>query len=277
MQEAMLRLTPFHLRGTLQPTVPLPLACRSTGHYRNPPGWADKVKRKPFAELFWGVAGRGAFVIDGSELVLGPDQVLVQLSGDTHLIRALTTWEYRWLTLDGEQADAVVRGFGLERRPRHAGRCPAGLFERLGPLVDDASPAAQRAASAVAYEILTMAAAGDEPRQGGWDLQVHRCRDLMQEGFVSPELTIGLLAERLGVDRTRLCKAFKERMKLAPSDYLASLRITEALRLLVGSDLPVAEVAARAGFASPGYFSSAVRRHTGRSPLELRRGGRVTG
>jgi AraC-like DNA-binding protein len=276
----MLRFSPFQLRGTTEPTIPLPLACRSVGHYRNSPGWEDRVKRKPFAELFWGVVGQGRFTIDEVDVTLGPDQVLVLYSGETHYIRADTAWDYRWLTVDGRMADELLRAFGFERRPRRAGPCPHGHFERLERLVIDTSPAAQRAASAITYEILALAAAsGEEAQPCGWDEQIRRCVGLIQEGFTSPALSVADLAERLGVDRTRLCKSFKARMQQAPSDYIAALRISEALRLLCGSDLPIAEVARRSGFASPGYFSSAVRRQTGRSPAELRRGssGRATG
>lgn len=276
----MLRFSPFQLRGTAEPTVPLPVACRSVGHYRNCPGWEDRVKRKSFAELFWGVSGQGSFTIDEVDLALGPDEVLVLHSGETHYIRADTDWEYRWLTLDGRLADEVLRAFGLERRPRRAGPCPHGHFERLERLVADTTPTAQRAASAITYEILALAAASGEAAQpGSWDDQVRCCVDLIQEGFASSELSVADLAGRLGVDRTRLCKAFKARMQQAPSDYIAALRISEAMRLLCSSDLPISEVARRTGFASAGYFSSAVRRQTGRSPAELRRGaaGRATG
>ena len=267
----MLRFNPFQTRGTARPTIPLPLACRSVGHYRITAGWEDRVKRKDFVELFWSVAGTGVFTIDGEEQPLHADQVLVLYSGETHLIRAATDWEYRWMTIDGALADAIAREFALARAPRRAGPCPQGLFERLQREVEDASPTGQRAASALAFEILTLAAAGDEPVATGWDHHVRRCADLIQQGFASADLSVAVLAARLGVDRTGLCKAFKARMKLTPSDYLSSLRLAQALRLLCGSDLPIATVARQTGFASAGYFSSAVRRHTGRSPAEIRR------
>jgi AraC-like DNA-binding protein len=44
----------------------------------------------------------------------------------------------------------------------------------------------------------------------------------------------------------------------------------EAKRLLLHSEVSVAEVADRLSFEDPAYFSRAFKKHTGRSPLEFR-------
>ena len=45
----------------------------------------------------------------------------------------------------------------------------------------------------------------------------------------------------------------------------------EASRLLRFSDLTAGEIAYRAGFSDPLYFSRAFKRHTGRSPTAFRK------
>ena len=49
----------------------------------------------------------------------------------------------------------------------------------------------------------------------------------------------------------------------------------EAARLLRFSDLSVGEVAFRAGFADPLYFSRAFKRHRGEAPMAYRDAGRA--
>ncbi len=49
----------------------------------------------------------------------------------------------------------------------------------------------------------------------------------------------------------------------------------EAARLLRFTDLTVGEVAHRAGFADPLYFSRAFKRHAGEAPMAYRGGARA--
>ena len=65
-------------------------------------------------------------------------------------------------------------------------------------------------------------------------------------------------------------RAFQRSVGEPPLAYVARRRIETAKTLLRSSALPVADIAARSGFASASYFSTAFRRHTGHSPSEYR-------
>lgn len=79
------------------------------------------------------------------------------------------------------------------------------------------------------------------------------------------------LAEALHVSVSHLIHSFTARVGVSPLKYLRMVRIETARRLMMLTEMPVGEVAARVGFADPLYFSRAFRQAVGVSPSEYRR------
>jgi O-6-methylguanine DNA methyltransferase len=77
----------------------------------------------------------------------------------------------------------------------------------------------------------------------------------------------------LGVTPGRAARIFRDRFGLTPEGYADLLRAREARRGLSEDGLPVLEVADSLGFESVPAFYAFVRKHTGETPGELRRGG----
>ena len=55
-------------------------------------------------------------------------------------------------------------------------------------------------------------------------------------------------------------------------EHIRQRRLQLAEQMLLSSDLPVGEVAARVGYASQSAFTAALSRHLGMTPRQLRRG-----
>ena len=85
-----------------------------------------------------------------------------------------------------------------------------------------------------------------------------------------PDLNVNAIAEHLGVSRSTLRRVFQEKMHIAPSQYLSSLRIQRALSLLQETILPVSEIAKECGFTDESYFSRVIRRSVGETPKDFR-------
>lgn len=86
----------------------------------------------------------------------------------------------------------------------------------------------------------------------------HRISDLAAQVHLSPSRLVHAIKERTG----QPFRVLRERAV-----------IRRAARLLIGSDAPIAAIAARLGFASPAYFSTAFKRVTGQSPSAFREAG----
>lgn len=89
-------------------------------------------------------------------------------------------------------------------------------------------------------------------------------------------LTIGTLAERLGVTEHRLRAVINQDLEFRNfSAFINSYRIAAAMRALEDpqqTGRTILEIAYQIGFSSLGPFNKAFRRHTGLSPREYRRG-----
>jgi len=87
--------------------------------------------------------------------------------------------------------------------------------------------------------------------------------------FTQP-ISIARLASLLGYHRTHLCKLFKQSTGLSPMQYLMQIRMQRA-ELLLGTPMPVEQVASSAGFPDALYFSKKFRSWSGQSPTEYRK------
>jgi AraC family transcriptional regulator of adaptative response / DNA-3-methyladenine glycosylase II len=84
-------------------------------------------------------------------------------------------------------------------------------------------------------------------------------------------LDVDALVRRSGYGATRLYQLVSQRLNLTPAEFLAETRVEAAKRLLAGTDLPVAEVAFQAGYASLTAFHQNFKRLTGQTPAVYRR------
>lgn len=112
---------------------------------------------------------------------------------------------------------------------------------------------------------------GDRTRQRGglapW--QLARLREALdREG---PPAGLAELARLCGIGERHLMRAFRQSTGQTIMHYVEGLRADRARTLLAATDLPLATIAARLGFAAPGAFSRAFCRLQGEPPSAYRR------
>jgi AraC family transcriptional regulator, arabinose operon regulatory protein len=254
------------------PDMPLPFHLRSTGHYLLDSDYhCGSFGNEGFVEVFWGIGGEGELSIAGETLPLKPGDVVWKLTGEPHGYRTLgAPWELRWLTFDGPQADAFIKGYGYPRRIGGVGPCPIELFLEIETGLRKMNRYVRRRLLVVVAEILALAGKGlgDD---GEASRIVERFVELANERYMREDVNINSLSEELGIHRSTLTKYFKAVMLMAPGEYLGKLRMQEALSYLTESDLSISEIAAKVGMPDPSHFSNAVKRVAGVSPSDLRK------
>lgn len=97
----------------------------------------------------------------------------------------------------------------------------------------------------------------------------------IEDHFTEP-LSIANLAARVFMSQCYLTHRFKDTTGYSPKQYLMLHRVACAKELLAESDLPVAEVAYRAGFTDVNNFIRTFKRDTGCTPLHYREQHRQT-
>jgi len=137
-------------------------------------------------------------------------------------------------------------------------------------------------ASELVLEGLALEFLGELARESGrasppapprWLLEA---RDAIHAGFAGP-VGLSALAEAAGVDPTHLARAFRKAFGCSVGEYVRRLRLEHATEQLTATDMPLAEIAAAAGFYDQSHFTNAFKLHRRLTPAEFRsafRGGR---
>ena len=86
------------------------------------------------------------------------------------------------------------------------------------------------------------------------------------------EIALAVVADEVGMSYYHFSRAFKQSMGLSPINYITRQRMERAKRLLTETELPIAEIALRAGFSSQSHFTTSFRRLAGVTPSSFRRG-----
>ncbi len=85
-------------------------------------------------------------------------------------------------------------------------------------------------------------------------------------------LSLSMLEEHLHLNKYYISHLFSGKLGIRFNDYINSLRISEACRLLSNSDISVTEISERVGFNTLRTFNRAFVKQIGVSPSEYRRG-----
>jgi AraC family transcriptional regulator len=120
-------------------------------------------------------------------------------------------------------------------------------------------------------ELLAMAARRSAtPRNAGrapsW---LPRVRDLLHARFAEP-VRLGDLAAEAGVHHAHLARVFRVHVGASVGTYVRRLRLEWAASQLAATELPLSEIALRAGFADQSHFTKAFKQHAGLTPLRYR-------
>ena len=177
--------------------------------------------------------------------------------------------ESRDTRFDGQFVTAV-RSTGIYCRPS----CPARTPKPANVTFYATSAAAHEAGYRACKRCLPEAAPGSPE----WNLRgdtAGRAMRLIADGVVEREGVPGLAA-RLGYSPRHLTRLLSAELGAGPLALSRAHRAHTARMLLVGTDLPAADVAFSAGFASVRQFNETVREVFGMPPLELRARRRVS-
>jgi AraC family transcriptional activator of pyochelin receptor len=81
---------------------------------------------------------------------------------------------------------------------------------------------------------------------------------------------IRALSAKARMNRNKLHFGFKQQFGASIHEYQTELRMRIALRLLQTTELPIAEIAERTGYAEPTNFTAAFKKHFASLPRDMR-------
>lgn len=96
---------------------------------------------------------------------------------------------------------------------------------------------------------------------------IDRHIDEEEEGRVA----LQAIAKEIGMSYFHFSRAFKQSMRMTPTNYIAEQRIERAKKLMEETDLAISEIALRSGFSSQSHFTTSFRRLAGVTPRSFRK------
>jgi two-component system response regulator YesN len=95
-------------------------------------------------------------------------------------------------------------------------------------------------------------------------------KQLLDENIGNPELSLGFLAEKVGLSSGYLSGIFKKLFGLSFQEYVLKKRLDKAKILLLTTNMKNYEVAESVGFEDASYFSSRFKKMFGISPKQYK-------
>jgi transcriptional regulator GlxA family with amidase domain len=101
------------------------------------------------------------------------------------------------------------------------------------------------------------------------DTKIRQTEEYLQQHFYS-EVSIDILAERIGMGPRNFIRRFKAATGRLPGAYIQSLRVSAAKELLEHGASSIQTVSSKIGYGDVAFFRSLFKRHTGMTPAEYR-------
>lgn len=105
-------------------------------------------------------------------------------------------------------------------------------------------------------------------KKGDKSRYVLEAMDYISVHYNDPEISVGMIADHLGISEGHFSHIFKKETDYTPLNYLTRYRIHTAMTLLKDCRIKIYEVAERVGYRDIAYFSTMFKKLTGQSPSE---------
>lgn len=98
----------------------------------------------------------------------------------------------------------------------------------------------------------------------------NRFLKIFQSEMGNTELSVDILASKMGLERSQFYRKIKALTNYAPVELMRRLRLQHARTLITGTDKTISEIAYETGFSTPAYFTKCYRDAFGDTPSEAR-------
>lgn len=224
-------------------------------------------------QVLFCMEGSGVLEVQGQKLPVRTGDAFVLPAGLAHAYwPEERRWDVRWFTFAGSAAGTLLEQLGLAE-PRII---PGGaavllpVYEKMHAEITGDWIHGHYTCSALVYSSLMELRRLIIDRADARNRIVTLTLCFIEERYGS-DISLADMAQHAGVTPQHLCRVFRASMHMRPGEYLARRRVQAAQTLIRAGELPMAEIAQRTGFASPGYFSTVFRRYVGVAPGEYRR------
>ncbi len=228
------------------------------------------------------LSGHGIHTINGREYPLRPGDLYLFTPADCHSIRAETPYEVIGIMFDGERLSDELYGEVLALEST----VPALLVNLADPVTSVvrgyfetvlreensqshrfAPQYVNRLLDCILIELLHSL---ENPRENPSPTFAREAILYLHRHYAEP-ITLDGMAGRFHLNASYFSSLFRQTTGHTFKSYLVSLRLRNACRLLVNTDLSVTDICFSCGFESYSHFMRTFKAHHQISPLQFRR------
>ena len=91
----------------------------------------------------------------------------------------------------------------------------------------------------------------------------------IEENMLNQDLNVDLLSSHFAVSRTQLNRKIKSLNGATPNNFIKSIRLKKAFKLIRDENMRVSEAAYQTGFSDPNYFTICFKKEFGENPSQI--------
>lgn len=206
--------------------------------------------------------GRGRLLCDDRSYDLAEGVLFVVESGCLFSVESVEELKYYYISFHGRRGDEY-----LERLRIGKNNCVFRGYGELIPFWYDCQTLAEDGNIDIVCEaVLLYSLAKLRPLPKEQNDVVSQIVTLTQNHFNNPDLSLSVIAEKVGYDAKYLSSLFKKRQAISYTQYLRELRIKHAIFLMEQGVVSVKNVSLLSGFRDALYFSKVFTAEIGVSP-----------
>lgn len=228
----------------------------------------NSAKRREYDGFVYYLSGEVEYIFSDHRFVAKAGSLAYLPRGSSYVMHIRESFSYVCVNLLFEEGCGVRRALCCQRG------IPQTVHSdmlRLGTLLDSAAPGSYAESFSVLYRVLCalVRASCVEYRHSGG--RAEAAVAYIREHYGDCELTVGEVAAHVHVCEAQLRRIFGPLVGMSPVRYITAVRIGAAKNLLSDTNLSLAEIAHRTGFADEYYFIRQFTREVGLSPGRYRR------
>ncbi len=147
----------------------------------------------------------------------------------------------------------------------------ASLFAKMAATYDKRTDKGILACKSLFYQILEHTAEAERlflPSEKY--VKIAQAVEQMEENFLNGDFRLETLSDNCGISYRYFEQLFRQKYGMSPKEYLLSLRLEHAKKLLADSDLRIKDIALLLGYGDITHFGKLFTAKTGYTPREYR-------
>lgn len=259
-----------------------PLVVGSCGTYRlhtRPKLPTYRPRGRLDYQLLYIAAGKAHFFIDGQDTLVTAGHMVLYQPKETqrYIYYGVDQTEVFWVHFTGNDVKRILRSYGISLTDHvfYSGKSPEyqKLFQEM---IQEMQLCRPHYEELLAMQLRQLFILINRQFKGGYKLAEYVQNEMeaaihyFTEHYNTP-IVIDEYAASMHRSTTWLIRSFKQYTGMTPMQFIISIRITNAQRLLRITDYNITEVAAIVGYDNPLYFSRLFRKQTGIAPSEYKK------